>query len=238
MILTLKELADKLRVNERTILRMLKSGQISGVKIGGQWRFNGSEIDHLFFPSAQSSSVVATAAVVDAGDVVSLSELIRRDIRIPVSRVLKESRVIPELDGVKREDILEQMSGVLKREGLVMDVSDLRHRLLEREKLLSTGIGHGIAIPHPRDPIVGLNAPAVIVMARHKAGVKYNAIDGLPVKLFFLLCCENIEMHLHMMGQLARLLQDERLLDNLLVAADASSMYKAVLESEQKSILH
>ena len=50
MILTLKELADYLRVNERTILRMLKSGQIQGVKIGGQWRFNGSQIDQMFFP--------------------------------------------------------------------------------------------------------------------------------------------------------------------------------------------
>ena len=42
MILTLKELAEHLKVNERTILRMLKCGQIDGKKIGGQWRFNGS----------------------------------------------------------------------------------------------------------------------------------------------------------------------------------------------------
>ena len=50
MILTLKELANYLRVHERTVLRMLKAGQIKGTKIGGQWRFNGSQIDGLFFP--------------------------------------------------------------------------------------------------------------------------------------------------------------------------------------------
>ena len=51
MILTLKELAEYLKVNERTILRMHESGQIQGVKIGGQWRFNGSQIDKMFFPT-------------------------------------------------------------------------------------------------------------------------------------------------------------------------------------------
>ena len=55
MILTLKELAEHLKVNERTILRMRENGQIEGVKIGGQWRFNGSQIDRMLFPSALSS---------------------------------------------------------------------------------------------------------------------------------------------------------------------------------------
>ncbi len=53
MILTLKELADYLRVNERTIIRMLKAGKIQGTKIGGQWRFNGSQIDQFFFCSPE-----------------------------------------------------------------------------------------------------------------------------------------------------------------------------------------
>ena len=56
MILTLKELADYLRVNERTILRMLNTGQLKGTKIGGQWRFNSSQIDSLFFPADQGEA--------------------------------------------------------------------------------------------------------------------------------------------------------------------------------------
>ncbi len=224
MILTLKELAEYLRVNERTILRMLKSGQIQGVKIGGQWRFNGSQIDQLFFPQSQPSGP----------DVVPLNEFTQPNIPMPVSRLLREDRVILEMKAKNVEGAINELSEPFARKTLTLDIQDLRNRLMAREKLLSTGIGSGIAIPHPRDPIPTLREPAIIIVGRSKSGVDFQALDKKPVSLFFLLACQNIELHLHLMGALARLLQDPAFTDGCLKAKSGEEMVRLVLEAESR----
>ncbi len=80
--------------------------------------------------------------------------------------------------------------------------------VMEREKLGSTGIGHGIAIPHGRLP--DLDAP-VTALARHAAGVDFDAIDGRPVHIVVLLLAPENEdrSHLEILASLARTLQQK-----------------------------
>jgi len=80
--------------------------------------------------------------------------------------------------------------------------------VMEREKLGSTGIGHGIAIPHGRLP--DLDAP-VTALARHAGGVDFEAIDGQPVHIVVVLLAPANEdrSHLEMLASLARTLQQE-----------------------------
>jgi len=227
MILTLKELANYLRVNERTILRMLKTGQIRGVKIGGQWRFNGSEIDRMFFPDKE----------VREDEAVSLNELLRHHLSIPISRVLKEDRMVLDMKASTVEEVIDELIDPIRREGVLLNVQELRERLLDRERLLSTGVGDGIAVPHPRDPIPTLREPAVIVFGRSKEGVDYGAFDGKPVQLFFLCCCQNIELHLHMMGQLARLLRESGFPALCRDCDEPRNVIRAVMDAERRHFL-
>ncbi|MCF7854122.1 MAG: PTS sugar transporter subunit IIA [Candidatus Pacebacteria bacterium] len=229
MILTLKELANYLRVNERTILRMQEAGQIKGVKIGGQWRFNGSQIDQLFFPDASTTP---------SDETVPLSDLTRSHLAIPLSRVLKEDRMMLDLQASDTEGVIDELCGVLRQRNLILDLKDLQKRLLEREKLLSTGVGNGIALPHPRDPIPTLPEPVMIVVGRSEQGVAFEAVDGKPVHLFFLLCCQNIEMHLHMMGRLAHLLQLEKVAETLKECTQPEDVIRTVMEVERHDFLH
>ena len=190
MILTLKELAEHLKVNERTILRMRENGQIEGVKIGGQWRFNGSQIDRMLFPSASPSDEHIAIPQSPVG--------------IPLSRTMDESRVIMNL----------------------------------RERILSTAVGNGIAVPHPRDPIPTLQMPGCIVYGYSKKGVDFNAPDGKPVHFFFLLCSQNIELHLHMMRCLASILRVPQFIEACQKAAKPADIVKAVIEQETANFLH
>ncbi len=224
MILTLKELADYLRVHERTILRMLKAGQIQGVKIGGQWRFNGSQIDQVFFPEKPVTNP----------DAVSLSDLIANRPPSPISRLVKEDRILLDLTAGDVTGALHELSEPFAQKTLLLDIQDLRKRLDAREKLLSTGIGRGMAIPHPRDPIPTLREPAVVIIGRSSKGVAFNAMDGKPVQLFFLLCCQSIELHLHFMGALARLLQDDGLVEACRTAQAPADIIRALLEAEAR----
>lgn len=224
MILTLKELADYLRVNERTILRMLKSGQIQGVKIGGQWRFNGSQIDQLFFPQNPPSGP----------DVVPLTDFTQPNLPVPISRLLKEDRTLLEMRAKDIDSVISELCEPVAKKTLLLDVQDLKNRLLAREKLLSTGIGGGIAIPHPRDPIPTLREPAVMIVGRSSAGVDFQALDKKPVHLFFMLVCQNIELHLHLMGALARILQEKSVTDQCMKAKGVDEIIRVIMEQEAK----
>lgn len=224
MILTLKELADYLRVNERTILRMLKSGQIKGAKIGGQWRFNGSQIDELFFPPEE----LEDSENVSLKDITSSNPTV-----IPVNRVVRENRILSDLQSKDAESVLRELLIPVAKESLLLDVKDLLDRLSAREQLISTGVGNNVAIPHPRDPIATLRVPAIIVIGRSKKGIDFNAADGKPVHLFFMLCCKNIEAHLMLMGRLARLLQNKDLFKACMEAQTEKDIFRAVLDAEQ-----
>ena len=108
---------------------------------------------------------------------------------------------------------------------------------MARENVLSTGIGNGIAIPHPRDPVATLRAPAVVVFGRSAQGVDFGAADGKPVHLFFLMCSQNIELHLHLMGCLARLLRHADFVAGCLAAATPQDVVRLVMDAERHDFL-
>lgn len=220
MILTLKELANHLKVNERTILRMLQSGQIQGAKIGGQWRFNGTQVDSIFFPEEENAEHLP------------VSELLPKHLVRPVSRVLKPARMMLELEGETAGEVLDELHAPFIQEALLPDVATLKERLKKREELLSTGVGHGVAIPHPRDPISTLSEPSVLVYGRSRQGVEFQALDGQPVHHFFLICCQMIQTHLILMGRLAEILQQPDLLQELMAAEAPEDVERAVLKAE------
>ncbi len=98
--------------------------------------------------------------------------------------------------------------------------------VMEREKLGSTGIGHGIAIPHGRLP--DLDAP-VVALARHVEGVDFDAIDGQPVHIVVVLLAPENEdrSHLEILASLARTLQKESV-RKIIMQADSKEAVSAM----------
>jgi mannitol/fructose-specific phosphotransferase system IIA component (Ntr-type) len=91
--------------------------------------------------------------------------------------------------------------------------------LIEREQLHSTGIGDGIALPHSRNALVGLVSHPAVIFARHVAGLQFNAIDGQPAHLIFLLAAPNVTIHLGLLARINRMLRDPKLRRTLMTAA-------------------
>ena len=225
MILTLKELADYLKLNDRTIIRMLKNGQIKGTKLGGQWRFNGSEIDQLFFPNKESS------------DDVPLSELTHSQFGIQLSRLINPERIILDMKATTPEEAISELVNPQVFNKLVLNVNELRAKCLEREKMLSTGVGNGIAVPHPRDPVPTLRASGCIVFGRSTKGIEYNSIDGKPVNLFFLICSQTADLHLYLMGKIATMLKDAKFVELCKICKEPEELIRAMMEFERAMFL-
>jgi PTS system nitrogen regulatory IIA component len=93
-----------------------------------------------------------------------------------------------------------------------IDRERLFNELLYREELASTGIGKGVAIPHTRSRLdLGLTKPAVSVFFL-KNEIEFNAVDGLPVKVLFMIFTANTKDHLKILSKISFLLGDEKLL--------------------------
>src|SRR5690606_7781390 len=102
---------------------------------------------------------------------------------------------------------------------------------MDREEVLSTGIGHGVAIPHGKSSSVdGL----VLVAGVTPEGVDFEALDGRPVHLFFLLVGPEAAagQHVKALSRVSRLLRRESFRDRLISAPDAESFYSVLSEAE------
>ncbi len=121
--------------------------------------------------------------------------------------LIDESRVGVGLDIASKKRLLEALAHLLASGDAGLNPDGVFERLLERERLGSTGLGHGIALPHAR--IKALAEP-VGAFAQLASGVDYDAIDGEPVDLAFaLLVPESAnEGHLQLLAQLASLFSD------------------------------
>ena len=108
----------------------------------------------------------------------------------------------------------------------------LLRALHEREQLYSTGIGEGIALPHARNALVGLVDKPIIAFGRHPSGIDYNAIDGIPARLFFLLVAPTVTQHLAVLARISRLLRDQKLREELLTVDQPANALAAIKEAE------
>jgi len=104
-----------------------------------------------------------------------------------------------------------------------IDPDTVMEVVMAREQLGSTGIGHGVAIPHGRMP--DLAAP-VLVLARHSEGVNFDSIDGKPVHIVVLLLVPDSDdrQHLELLAQLARNLQQVSFREKIMQAEDSAAV--------------
>ena len=101
-----------------------------------------------------------------------------------ITDILKKEFVIEKLESRTRREVLTELSEIFFRGNIKVDYDTMVEVLLEREKLGSTGIGGGIAIPHGK--LAGLEN-LIVSFGRSKDGIDFDSMDGKPVHIFFLL---------------------------------------------------
>ncbi|MEN6616312.1 MAG: PTS sugar transporter subunit IIA [Syntrophorhabdus sp.] len=147
--------------------------------------------------------------------------------------ILKESTVICEIKGITKKDIVTELAARLKTAGLIDDIEPAVQVVMERESLGSTAIGDGVAIPHGK-----LNGAkdVMCVFARSIQGVHFDAVDGEPVHLFFLVLApqDAASLHLMVLSRISRILRDPSFRKKLLHLPDAHEIYESIREEDEK----
>ena len=150
----------------------------------------------------------------------SLGELIRDDC------------ILLDVPAKEKGDLIRRMVDRLQGLGLVGDPDAVVHALLERERVMSTGIGGGVAIPHAQSPAVGALA---VSLARTPEGIDFASLDEKPVRLVFLIVGqEERGGFISILARISRLLYSGDLQTRLLEAKTGADIVRMIREEEEK----
>jgi nitrogen PTS system EIIA component len=149
-----------------------------------------------------------------------------------ILNILPKKAIIPDLKGRTKKQVLDELIDALLQEKPELDRERLMAVLLERERLGSTGIGDGIAIPHGK--LKDLDQ-LILSFGKSALGVDFESMDGKPVHLFFLLVApENCTgIHLRALARIARLLKNAPVRRRLTSVSTQDEIY-AVIQQEDE----
>jgi len=147
--------------------------------------------------------------------------------------ILSEDSVITELKAKSKKEAIEEMSVVAAKSDESIDVDTLIEVLMEREKLGTTGIGDGVAIPHGK--LSSLNQVRA-VFARSEEGIDFDSMDGKNAHLFFLLIApeNSAGSHLKALARVSRLMNDPKFRLSLMEAKSRKEIFSAFADEDAK----
>jgi PTS system nitrogen regulatory IIA component len=147
-----------------------------------------------------------------------------------ISRLLPVSHIVLDLDLTSKKRVFEHV-GLLFENSLGLARGQVFDALFARERLGSTGLGHGIAIPHGR--IKGLKE-AVAAFVRVKSPIAFEAPDGHPVSLIFVLLVPEkaTDLHLQILSELAQMFSERDMRTALGAVSDAATAQRLITEWE------
>ncbi|OQY32368.1 MAG: hypothetical protein B6241_11085 [Spirochaetaceae bacterium 4572_59] len=219
-IMTLSEVAEYLKVAEKTILRMIQKGEIPCAKVASQWRFMRPMIDDW---------LISRMNVIPKNDLSSL--LIKEGSLVPLSRLIRRERILTGLPAGSKEEMLDALIAPLSlsRENRKLFLK----KLMQREDMSSTAIGQSIAIPHLRRPEENIITGPEVILGICPEGCDFDSIDSKPTYLFFLIITDSEVVHLRIISRISQIAGDRKLIRKLVNATDGERALGLILDSEK-----
>src|SRR5213593_2531109 len=224
-LLTVKELAAYLNLNERTVLKLAAEGPLPAVKVGNQWRFRKAMIDTWLDDQMLGISrrYVQPPRHERAGRLL-----------LDLASCFAPSHIIPELEARTKTTVVEELAAYAHSLRLVRDKTWFVGGLIERENVMPSATGNGIAFLHTLHRNPDQVVRPFMVLGRSKRGVDFAALDGRPTHLFFVLGLKYEELHLPWLTKLSHMLARPQAVEALVAAADAAAIYEALADAERK----
>jgi len=191
MTLNVRDAAHLLNVSEKTVYRWIAERALPARRVGDQYRLSRAEIlDWVTANRAEASIELFTEPEEEAGTLPTLEE------------ALTNGGVVYRVEGATRDEVLRSAVAAARLpEGI--DPDFVYEVLRARERLGSTAVGEGVAMPHPRHPLVLHVTRPSVTLGFLERPVDYGALDGKPVSALFLILSATVRGHLNLLGRLA-----------------------------------
>jgi len=150
-----------------------------------------------------------------------------------IKDLLKKDLMIMDLKANTKMEAIDEMIARLKEKNIVSDADVFKDLILKREERSSTGLGEGIAMPHAKTSVV--NSPSVL-FARSNKGVDYDALDGEPVHIFFMIAASEgaHDLHIETLAKLSKMLLNDDFTKGLLTCGSPDEVYALVDKYSEK----
>jgi PTS system nitrogen regulatory IIA component len=216
--LTIEEVSKLLNLPSSTVQRWIRQGNIPVYNFQGQYVFLEKDLRNW----ARSHRILMPSESQEAVD--------RKPKQACNLRVAMERGGV--LHGISGDDVSSILKAAVEAAPIdpSIDRNELFIRLIEREELSTTGIGRGIAIPHPRSPLENAPEQPSITTCFIDAPMDYDAIDGLPVFVLFLMLSPSPKIHLRLLAKLSHLLRERPFVDFLKGRPSANDLFSRVDE--------
>lgn len=223
-LMTAKELAAYLKLNERTVLKLAAEGPLPAVKVGSQWRFRRAMVDAWL----DDQMLGISGRYVEPPPTASARRML-----LDLASCFAPKHVIPSLAATTKTTVVEELAAHAHRLGLVRDRTWFIGALIERENVMPSATGNGVAFLHTlrrnREDVVR----PFMVLGRSRGGVDFDALDGRLTHLFFVLGLKYDELHLPWLSKLSQMLAHPGATQALLEAPDTLAIYETLSAVER-----
>jgi len=223
-LMTVKQLASYLSVNERTVLKLVQDGVLPGVKVGNQWRFRKAMVDTWL----DDQMLGLTPHYVSPPP----SRAPRR--LLTLASCFEASHVLLNLSGASKLAVVVELAAHAERLGLVRDATWFVGALIQRENIMPSATGNGLAFLHTLHRNPQQVVRPFMILGRSPSGVDFDALDGKPTHLFFVLGLKYDELHLPWLSKLVQILAQPEVAPALLQAVNAEQIFVRLSEAERK----
>lgn len=226
----INSLAIYLHLTPAQVLRMAERGRLPGRRIAGQWRFSEAEIHHW---------LEERIGVSDEEELVRVEGVLDRQsggavVEISISEMLPTEAVAVPLEARTRNKVIEKMADLAMRTGLLWDAPKMAQAVRDRENLHPTALDNGVALLHPRRPMVNILAEPMLALGRTYSGVPFGGARGALTDIFFLICSTDDQGHLRTLARLSRLLNDAAFVAGIREAEDPQSLHEWITQREDE----
>ena len=148
-----------------------------------------------------------------------------------ISEILEEKLVVTNLSGTTKEEIINAMIELVSKSPKVLNKEKVRTAIFDREKIMSTGVGNGFAIPHGKTDAV---SDIVACFGITKEAINYQSLDEKPVRLVFLLIGKDnlVGPHIKLLSRISRLMNKEEFRAKLLTLQTAAEVLETFRQEE------
>lgn len=224
-----ERLADYLHLRPDQITRMAERGKLPGRRIGGQWRFSQGEVHQWWEDRIGLSDDDELAEV----ETVLSRGLPTADDEFSLSAMLPEPAIRLSIDARTRNSVITAMVNLAAQTGLLWDEEKMADAIRARESLHPTALGNGVALLHPRRPMVTILAEPFCALGRTISGVQFGGGRTLT-DIFFLICSTDDRVHLQTLARISRLISDNEFLSALRQAESTRGVLALVQEFEAR----
>jgi PTS system nitrogen regulatory IIA component len=221
-------LAAYLHMMPNAVQKLAERGKLPGRRIGGDWRFSTAEIHHWLENRIGLSDEEELVHVEGALDNASAASDVEQ---VSIANLLKLEAIEIPLDVRTRGSVVGQMTEIAARTHLLWDPAKMADAVRAREEMHSTALDNGVALLHPRRPMPGILAEALLALGISPGGIPFGT-NGRLTDIFFLICSTSDYEHLRILARLSRVINDQEFLTAMRGAHNPAALHKLVKERE------